>query len=211
MEVKMTLSKKKKKWLFPLRDGVRGKWIDTCKALNASKCSKKNFLNTFLLFEKNIYNTLWVVFRESDLRRYLCIFWRLSEHSSLSLGKKTTEFSGAEGTCPRSPASQRQSFRHQASDFKEALQTVDSRESKGNPLSSLLRSHRSQAFFLFLCINHFSLFLVHWFLRCQCSLLSSTAWPHPIYLIHGPNIPGSYAILLLTASDFTFTTRHIHT
>ena len=29
-------------------------------------------------------------------------------------------------------------------------------------------------------------------------------------LIHGPNIPGSYAILFFTASDFTFTTRHIH-
>ena len=34
-------------------------------------------------------------------------------------------------------------------------------------------------------------FLVHWFLKCQCSLLPSPAWPHPI---HGPNIPGSYAI-----------------
>ena len=29
-------------------------------------------------------------------------------------------------------------------------------------------------------------------------------------LIHGPNIPGSYTILLLTASDFTSTTRDIH-
>ena len=29
-------------------------------------------------------------------------------------------------------------------------------------------------------------------------------------LIHGPNIPGSYAILLFTASDFTFITSHIH-
>ena len=29
-------------------------------------------------------------------------------------------------------------------------------------------------------------------------------------LIHGPNISGSYAILFFTASDFTFTTRHIH-
>ena len=29
-------------------------------------------------------------------------------------------------------------------------------------------------------------------------------------LIHGPNIPGSYAILFFTASDFAFTTRHIH-
>ena len=29
-------------------------------------------------------------------------------------------------------------------------------------------------------------------------------------LIHGPNLPGSYAILLFTTSHFTFTTRHIH-
>ena len=29
-------------------------------------------------------------------------------------------------------------------------------------------------------------------------------------LIHGPNIPDSYAILLFTVSDFNFTTRHIH-
>ena len=29
-------------------------------------------------------------------------------------------------------------------------------------------------------------------------------------LIHGPNIPVSYAILLFTASDFTSITRHIH-
>ena len=28
--------------------------------------------------------------------------------------------------------------------------------------------------------------------------------------IHGPNVPGSYAVLLFTASDFTFTTSHIH-
>ena len=29
-------------------------------------------------------------------------------------------------------------------------------------------------------------------------------------LIHGPNIPGSYAILLFTALDFTSITSHIH-
>ena len=29
-------------------------------------------------------------------------------------------------------------------------------------------------------------------------------------LIHGPNIPGSYAILFLTELDFTSTTKHIH-
>ena len=35
-------------------------------------------------------------------------------------------------------------------------------------------------------------------------------WPLQICLIHGPNIPGSYAILLFTASDFTSITSHIH-
>ena len=29
-------------------------------------------------------------------------------------------------------------------------------------------------------------------------------------LIHGPNIPGSYAILFFTELGFTFTTRHTH-
>ena len=29
-------------------------------------------------------------------------------------------------------------------------------------------------------------------------------------LIHGPNIPDSYAILFFVASDFTFISRHIH-
>ena len=29
-------------------------------------------------------------------------------------------------------------------------------------------------------------------------------------LIHGPNIPGSCAVLFFTASDFTLTTSHIH-
>ena len=29
-------------------------------------------------------------------------------------------------------------------------------------------------------------------------------------LIHGSNIPASYAVLFFIASDFTFTTRHIH-
>ena len=28
--------------------------------------------------------------------------------------------------------------------------------------------------------------------------------------IHGPNIPGSYTILLFTASDFTYITSHIY-
>ena len=54
---------------------------------------------------------------------------------------------------------------------------------------------------------HFSLL----FLKCQCSLLPSPVWAHPIYLIHGPNIPSSCTVLFFTASDFTFTTRYIHT
>ena len=29
-------------------------------------------------------------------------------------------------------------------------------------------------------------------------------------LIHGPNLPGCYAVFFFTASDFTFTIRHIH-
>ena len=52
--------------------------------------------------------------------------------------------------------------------------------------------------------------MLHWFLKCWCSLLPSPVWPLLIYLIHGPNIPGSYAILLFTASDSTSITNHIH-
>ena len=32
----------------------------------------------------------------------------------------------------------------------------------------------------------------------------------PFALVHGPNIPGSYVILFLTASDFTSICSHIH-
>ena len=50
--------------------------------------------------------------------------------------------------------------------------------------------------------------LVHWSLKWKyCHLLLDYV---QFTLIHGPNIPGSYAILFFTASDFTFTTRHIH-
>ena len=42
------------------------------------------------------------------------------------------------------------------------------------------------------------------------SPLPSPVWPLPISLIHGPNSPDSYAILLFTASDFTSITSHIH-
>ena len=60
--------------------------------------------------------------------------------------------------------------------------------------------------------------------RCahSCSLWFTGSWDvnvHPCHLlldhiqftlIHGPNIPGSFAVLFFKASDFTFTTRHIH-
>ena len=59
-------------------------------------------------------------------------------------------------------------------------------------------------------IHTFPPILVHWPLKCRCSLLPSPAWPCSIYLIHGPNSPGSYAILFVTASHFTFSTRPIH-
>ena len=52
--------------------------------------------------------------------------------------------------------------------------------------------------------------LVRWFLECRHSLLPSPVWPLPICLDHGPNIPGSYAILLFTASDLASITSHIH-
>ena len=38
----------------------------------------------------------------------------------------------------------------------------------------------------------------------------SCFWPLPIALIHGPDISGSYAILLFTASDLASITSHIH-
>ena len=39
--------------------------------------------------------------------------------------------------------------------------------------------------------------------------LPTAVRPHPFTLIYGPNIPGSYAILLFTALDFTIITSHI--
>ena len=47
-------------------------------------------------------------------------------------------------------------------------------------------------------LHPFQSILVRWFLECRCSFLSSPVWPLPIWT-HGPNIPGSYAILLFTA------------
>ena len=58
-------------------------------------------------------------------------------------------------------------------------------------------------------IHPFQSILVYWFLKCWHSLLPSPVWPLPFALIHGPNIPGSYATLLFIASDFTSITSHI--
>ena len=55
-----------------------------------------------------------------------------------------------------------------------------------------------------------SMLWVHWFLKCQCSLLPSPVGQHPIYLDSWTNISGSYEIWFFIALDFTFTTRHIH-
>ena len=51
--------------------------------------------------------------------------------------------------------------------------------------------------------------LVCWFLECRCLLLLLFE-SFQFSLIHRPNIPDSYAILLFTASDFTSITSHIH-
>ena len=40
--------------------------------------------------------------------------------------------------------------------------------------------------------------------------MTSPVWPLPICLVHGPNIPASYTILLFTASDLPSITSHIH-
>ena len=56
----------------------------------------------------------------------------------------------------------------------------------------------------------FPTILVRWFLRCRCSLLPSLVWPLPICLDSWTDIPGSYAILLFTASDLASINSHIH-
>ena len=58
---------------------------------------------------------------------------------------------------------------------------------------------RLSAFTHSLILAHFSSLIV----TCRCSLLLSPFYPLPFALIHGPNIPGSYAILFFTASDLT--------
>ena len=47
--------------------------------------------------------------------------------------------------------------------------------------------------------------LVHWFLRCRCSLLSSPVDHIQFTLIYGPKLPDFCAILIFTVSNFTFT------
>ena len=44
-------------------------------------------------------------------------------------------------------------------------------------------------------------------LLCVCFFFPTKS---NLSLLHGPNIPGSYAMLFFTALDFMFTTRHIH-
>ena len=45
----------------------------------------------------------------------------------------------------------------------------------------------------------------------SCSVMSeSPVWLLPSYIVHGPNIPGSYAVLFFIALDFTSITSHIH-
>ena len=58
--------------------------------------------------------------------------------------------------------------------------------------------------------THFSPFLIHWFLKYRCLLLPSPFDHFPFALVHGPNIPGSYVILFLTALDFTSICCHTH-
>ena len=45
----------------------------------------------------------------------------------------------------------------------------------------------------------------------SCSVMSeSPVWLLPSYIVHGPNIPGSYAVLFFIALNFTSNTSHIH-
>ena len=53
--------------------------------------------------------------------------------------------------------------------------------------------------------------LARWVLKCWCSFFCRLLLDHfQFALIHGPNVPDSYAILLFTTSDFTSITSHIH-
>ena len=59
-------------------------------------------------------------------------------------------------------------------------------------------------------IHPFQYILVHWFLDCWHSLLPFLFDHFQFVLIHGPDIPGPYAILLFTTSDLASITSHIH-
>ena len=56
----------------------------------------------------------------------------------------------------------------------------------------------------------FQSILVHWLLKCWCSLLPSPVWPLPICLDSWTWHSGSYAVLFFTALNFTSITSHIH-
>ena len=58
--------------------------------------------------------------------------------------------------------------------------------------------------------TQFKCILVHWFLECWSSSCHLLFDHFQFALIHGPNIPGSYAILFFTASDLASITSHIH-
>ena len=66
--------------------------------------------------------------------------------------------------------------------------------SKGFFPQSRYNGHLSQ-------IHPFQSILVHWFVKCQFSVLPSPVLPLPTCLDYGLNIKGSYALLLFTASD----------
>ena len=60
-------------------------------------------------------------------------------------------------------------------------------------------------------LAHSGPFLVHWFLKCQCSLLPSLVWPLPVYVDswtwHSRFLCSN---VFFTASDFPSITTHIH-
>ena len=62
--------------------------------------------------------------------------------------------------------------------------------------------------------TEFQSILVHWFLKCWCSLLPSPAWPLPIYLDSWTRTYAIHSmflcILFFSVSGFTSITSHIH-
>ena len=62
--------------------------------------------------------------------------------------------------------------------------------------------------FIFPCPNSSKILVPEGILYVYVKLLPDDHFQFA--LIHGPNIPGSYAILLFTASNFTSITSHIH-